>query len=223
MPYTITQARKSQYYTNIQDADEQKFLKEIETNKQEYAISGSAIDAVQQVRDEDGFLLSYEDPKNPGVSIEEPYQYVRLQVVQRSADRVRFQEFFGNDGSEKSVFKQLINETADETGINPATSNKVIQDIIDTADEIEEEIVIESLPSAEDVEIDFSDVEIDLSDIQAEIPILGENVSIPLSELADTNLPQIDFSQLGSFGNILGSGGLSLSSQLENIIGSYRN
>jgi len=207
MPYTITQARKSDYYTNIQDSDEQKFLKEIETNKQEYAISGSAIDAVQQVRDDEGFLLSYEDPKNPGVSIEEPYQYVRLQVTQRSADRYRFQEFFGNDGSEKSVFKQLINETDDETGINPATSNKVIQDIIDTTDEIEEEIVIEALPSAEDFEIDLSDFEIDLP------PVLPE------LELA----PQIDLSQLSRFGGMFGGIGNNLADRLKNLMGGYRD
>ena len=28
MPYTIKQARKSQYYRNVQDADKQKLLKE---------------------------------------------------------------------------------------------------------------------------------------------------------------------------------------------------
>lgn len=205
MPYTITQARKSEYYTNIQDSDEQKFLKEIETNKQEYAISGSAIDAVQQVRDEDGFLLSYEDPKNPGVSIEEPYQYVRLQVVQRSADRNRFQEFFGNDGSEKSVFKQLINETDDEVGINPATSNKVIQDIIDIEEEIAEEIIIDELPPAENFEIDLSEFDLDIP-------------TIPALE----NAPQVDLTQLTRFGNFGGMFG-SLRDRLKNLTGRYRD
>ena len=63
MPYTIKQARNTDYYKNVQDADEHKLLKSLEEEKKRAAISGSALDATDPLRDDNGYLLSYEDPK----------------------------------------------------------------------------------------------------------------------------------------------------------------
>ena len=64
-------ARKKDFYKNVQDADEQKHLKALEEEKNRAAISGSALDALNPLRDENGFLLSYEDPKRPGETLTE--------------------------------------------------------------------------------------------------------------------------------------------------------
>tara|TARA_Y100000592_G_C5272242_1_gene222397 strand:- start:191 stop:514 length:324 start_codon:yes stop_codon:yes gene_type:complete len=94
MPYTIEKARSSEFYKNVQDSDEQKQLKKIQEETKRAAMSGSALDATDPLRDENGFLLSFENPKDPGSSYEEPFQYVRLAVTQKSSDRERFTEFF---------------------------------------------------------------------------------------------------------------------------------
>ena len=73
MPYTIKQARSSDFYKNVQDSDEQKQLKKIQEETQRAAISGSALDATDPLRDENGFLLSFEDPQNPGSSYGIPH------------------------------------------------------------------------------------------------------------------------------------------------------
>ena len=105
MPYTIKQARKSQYYRNVQDADKQKLLKEEQEELKRASISGSAIDATNPLRDERGFLLSFEDPDNPGTSLEREYQYVRLPVVQKSSNLENVVKFMGENGSKKAVFQ----------------------------------------------------------------------------------------------------------------------
>ena len=108
MPYTIKQARSSDFYKNVQDSDEQKQLKKIQEETQRAAISGSALDATDPLRDEKGFLLSFEDPQNPGSSYEKPYQYVRLAVVQKSSNRELFSEFFEKeDNTGKADFQEL--------------------------------------------------------------------------------------------------------------------
>ena len=113
MPYTIKQARNTDYYKNVQDADEHKLLKSLEEEKKRAAISGSALDATDPLRDENGYLLSYEDPKKPGNSMEQEYQYVRLPVVQKSSDKETFLKFFGSEevgGNGASVFNEILPE-----------------------------------------------------------------------------------------------------------------
>lgn len=110
MPYTIKQARNTDYYKNVQDADEDKLLKSLEEEKKRAAISGSALDATDPLRDNNGYLLSYEDPKNPGNSMEQPFQYVRLPVVQKSSNKKLWLKFFGPEeigGNEKGIFKEI--------------------------------------------------------------------------------------------------------------------
>ena len=121
MPYTIKQARSSDYYKNVQDSDERKLLKRIEEEKKRAAISGSALDATDPLRDENGFLLSFEDPKNPGSSKEETFQYVRVAVVQKSSSRDKFQNFFQKeDNTGKADFQELgVQEESTEPEITP--------------------------------------------------------------------------------------------------------
>ena len=110
MPYTIKQARKTDYYKNVQDADEHKLLKHLEEEKKRAAMSGSALDATDPLRDDRGFLLSYEDPKNPGASMEKEHQYVRLPVVQKSSNKDLWLKFFGPEGiggNEKGIFREI--------------------------------------------------------------------------------------------------------------------
>ena len=117
MPYTIKQARNTDYYKNVQDADEHKLLKSLEEEKKRAAISGSALDATDPLRDDNGYLLSYEDPKNPGSSMEQEHQYVRLPVVQKSSDRETFIKFFGPEemgGNGLSMFNELLSEIPPE-------------------------------------------------------------------------------------------------------------
>ena len=113
MPYTIKQARNTEYYKNVQDADEHKLLKSLEEEKKRAAISGSALDATDPLRDDSGYLLSYEDPKQPGNSMEQEHQYVRLPVVQKSSNKETFIKFFGPEelgGNGASSFNELLSE-----------------------------------------------------------------------------------------------------------------
>ena len=117
MPYRYSKARTSDYYKNVQDADEHKLLKSLEEEKKRAAISGSALDATDPLRDDNGYLLSYEDPKNPGSSMEQEHQYVRLPVVQKSSDRETFIKFFGPEemgGNGLSMFNELLSEIPPE-------------------------------------------------------------------------------------------------------------
>lgn len=117
MPYTIKQARNTDYYKNVQDADEHKLLKHLEEEKKRAAMSGSALDATDPLRSDDGTLLSYEDPKNPGSSMEQEHQYVRLPVVQKSSNKETFIKFFGPEefgGNGASMFTELLSEIPPE-------------------------------------------------------------------------------------------------------------
>ena len=110
MPYRYSKARSSEYYKTVQDADEHKLLKSLEEDTKRAAISGSALDATDPLRDNNGYLLSYEDPKNPGNSMEQPFQYVRLPVVQKSSNKKLWLKFFGPEeigGNEKGIFKEI--------------------------------------------------------------------------------------------------------------------
>ena len=99
MPYIFdkTAKKKSPYYKNIIDADKEKQLRKALDEKKRMEISGSIVDATNPIRDESGFLLSYESPEKRGQSIEEDYQLVRLQVRQNSGTTDRVIKFFGND------------------------------------------------------------------------------------------------------------------------------
>jgi hypothetical protein len=145
MPYTIKQARNTDYYKNVQDADEHKLLKSLEEEKKRAAISGSALDATDPLRDDNGYLLSYEDPKNQGSSMEKEHQYVRLQTVQKSSNKELWLKFFGPEemgGNEKGIFKEIEGMTPSpptEPAITPPELEGMrieLQQKIDAQDEL---------------------------------------------------------------------------------------
>lgn len=68
MPYLPSQARlKSDTYKNILDSDITEQQEKVLDLLAKQQISGS-VDANNPTRDEDGFLVSIEDPTNPGPS-----------------------------------------------------------------------------------------------------------------------------------------------------------
>ena len=87
MPYNPNSAkRKSEYYLNILDADKIEHLNNIEEEIKRAKISGS-LDANNELRNEQGYILSYEDPENLGMSQEKTFQYTRIEVKQTPFDR----------------------------------------------------------------------------------------------------------------------------------------
>ena len=83
MPYLPSQARlKSDAYRKILDADiieQDEILRDLIAKQQ---VSGS-IDANNPTRDEDGFLVSIEDPRNPGQTAEGITESVRIENKQQ--------------------------------------------------------------------------------------------------------------------------------------------
>ncbi len=78
MPYSIEELKSKPSYQNIVDADkneQKKFFEDEEIKAQQ---SGSTLEAVQTLRDADGFILSYEDPDNLGKTMPSSIQKVRL-------------------------------------------------------------------------------------------------------------------------------------------------
>ena len=81
MPYLPSEAaKKSKVYSNILNGPEIEYQKEIDFLKQQQAISGS-VDANTPLRDDEGFLVSFEG-ETPGVSLEEEFEQVRLENAQ---------------------------------------------------------------------------------------------------------------------------------------------
>ena len=120
MPLTIKQARKSEFYQNVADADERKQLKAIQEALSRMQISGSSPDSTNPLRDDNNILLSYEDPNRPGESLEEPFQYVRLKVRQKSTQVADYLKYLGEDIIFKEIFPQkaVDEDITDETEIN---------------------------------------------------------------------------------------------------------
>ena len=83
MPYLPSSARnKSEYYRKLLDADvieQNNLIKELELKQN---ISGS-IDALNPTRDDDGYVVSIEDPSNPGQAAETINESVRIENKQQ--------------------------------------------------------------------------------------------------------------------------------------------
>ena len=81
MPYLPSDAaKKSELYSNILNGAEIEYQNEIEFLKQQQLISGS-VDANTPLRDDDGFLVSFES-EEAGVALEESFEEVRLENAQ---------------------------------------------------------------------------------------------------------------------------------------------
>lgn len=81
MPYLPSEAaKKSKLYNNIINGAEIEYQNEIEFLKQQQQISAS-LDSNTPLRDEDGFLVSFES-EEVGVALEEQFEEVRLENAQ---------------------------------------------------------------------------------------------------------------------------------------------
>ena len=81
MPYLPSDAaKKSEIYNNILNGSEIEYQKEIDFLKEQQQIS-SSVDANTPLRDDDGFLVSFES-EQAGVALEEEFEEVRLQNAQ---------------------------------------------------------------------------------------------------------------------------------------------
>ena len=81
MPYLPSDAaKKSEIYNNILNGSEIEYQKEIDFLKEQQQIS-SSVDANTPLRDDDGFLVSFES-EHAGVALEEEFEEVRLQNAQ---------------------------------------------------------------------------------------------------------------------------------------------
>ena len=143
MPYTGQQFRKYDYYKNIEDADKEKQLRDALNEKKRMEISGSVVDATNPIRDENGFLLSYESPDKPGNSIEEDYQYVRLQVRQNSGTTDRVVKFFGNDIQFLEIFPREPED--DEPDVDIKALEQELNDGIDRQNELNNSLCMKRL------------------------------------------------------------------------------
>ena len=74
MPYILnkTARKKSKFYTNIMDADEQEQLRVAQKELKRMQISGSNTDGTFPIRDENGVLLSFQSPFDETKSVDEP-------------------------------------------------------------------------------------------------------------------------------------------------------
>ena len=131
MPYNPNSAkRKSEYYLNILDADKIEHLNNIEEEIKRAKISGS-LDANNELRNEQGYILSYEDPENLGMSQEKTFQYTRIEVKQTPFDRNKTLElekeftFFTQD----KVYD--IYPISTERTDNIENNKKVTEDIVE--------------------------------------------------------------------------------------------
>ena len=81
MPYLPSDAaKKSEIYNNILNGSEIEYQKEIDFLKEQQQIS-SSVDANTPLRDDDGFLVSFES-EQAGVALEEEFEEVRIENAQ---------------------------------------------------------------------------------------------------------------------------------------------
>lgn len=109
MPYRLNskEAFKYDYYKNIFEADKTEQLRLADKDFKRMNISGSTLDATQPIRDDNGVLISYENPEDSTKSVEEPYQYVRLNINQKVGTTKNVLKFFGNDLQITDIFPKV--------------------------------------------------------------------------------------------------------------------
>ena len=80
MPYTSEELKSKQSYQNIIEADKNELKKFFEDEELKAQQSGSTMDAIKTLRDEEGFLLSYEDPENKGSTYPSNILFTRIKM-----------------------------------------------------------------------------------------------------------------------------------------------
>jgi hypothetical protein len=190
MPLTYEQAKGKDFYRNVQDADEQKHLKALEEEKNRAAISGSALDALNPLRDENGFLLSYEDPKQPGETLTEEYQYVRIGVEQKASIANDVIRHFGDD----LQFLEIMPREVEEPAVTQAEMNSLKKDL---KNKIEEQEILNS-------QLDITSKQLQNTiAVQNEVDIPFPNLDEETEDLVERReAVQAKFEKvLGKFGN----------------------
>ena len=182
MSYTYEQAKGKDFYRNVQDADEQKHLKALEEEKNRAAISGSALDALNPLRDENGFLLSYEDPKQPGETLTEEYQYVRIGVEQKASITADVIRHFGDD----LQFLELMPKEIEEATTSQEELNQLKKDLqgkIEEQDLLNQELDItgkklqNTIAVQNEQEIPFPNVDEETQELQANKDAAREKIA----------------------------------------------
>ena len=182
MPYTYEQAKGKDFYRNVQDADEQKHLKALEEEKNRAAISGSALDALNPLRDENGFLLSYEDPKQPGETLTEEYQYVRIGVEQKASITADVIRHFGDDLQFLELMpKEIEDATTTQEELNQL--KKDLQGKIEEQDLLNQELDItgkklqNTIAIQNEQEIPFPNLDEETEQLQADRDAARERIA----------------------------------------------
>ena len=97
MPYTSEELKKRPSYQNIIDADKNELKKFFEDEELKAEISGSVLNAINTLRDERGFILSYEDPDNPGQTYPSNVLQVRVPIRMYQIDKFEAEQKLEKD------------------------------------------------------------------------------------------------------------------------------
>jgi len=174
MPYLPSSARnKSEYYRKLLDADvieQNNLIKELELKQN---ISGS-IDALNPTRDDDGYVVSIEDPSNPGQAAETINESVRIENKQQ----------FFND--------RYLNQVQKPFSFFTTPSSLVEEDVQIEQEEEQEKQKQTEKPndSFRDLLIEFFELDINVSDkkIQSEMAKSGQKVLKGLQKAVMLNI-----------------------------------
>ena len=97
MPYSVEDLKKKEAYQKIYEADKNELKKFFEDEELKAEISGSVLNAINTLRDERGFILSYEDPDNPGQTYPSNVLQVRVPLRMYQIDRFEAQQKLEKD------------------------------------------------------------------------------------------------------------------------------
>ena len=141
MPFILKRAarKKSRFYRNILDANETEQLRVAQKELKRMQVSGSNLEGTKPIRDENGTLLSYQSPFDKTKSIDEPYQYVRLQMSQKSSNTENVLKFFGEELNFSSIYPEESFE--EEGGTDVETLKAQLKAEIDKNKELNDGLV----------------------------------------------------------------------------------
>ena len=97
MPYSIEDLKKQEAYQKIYEADKNELKKFFEDEELKAEISGSVLNAINTLRDERGFILSYEDPDNPGQTYPSNVLQVRVPIRMYQIDKFEAEQKLEKD------------------------------------------------------------------------------------------------------------------------------
>ena len=97
MPYSIEDLKKKEAYQKIFEADKNELEQFFRDEELKAEISGSTLDAIDTLRDERGFILSYEDPNNPGQTYPSNILQVRVPMKMFQIDKFEAEQKLEKD------------------------------------------------------------------------------------------------------------------------------